>query len=57
MLLFFLIWLLYLIIGVFYLYTLVNSKNKHKEYNIIGSLVIITIWPFMLINNLIKWIL
>jgi hypothetical protein len=40
----FLIWFLYLMFGIFWLnYTV--QKNIVEEYNVIGSLIIVTVWP------------
>lgn len=43
----FLVWSLYLSIGLFWINWLVNN-NLIKEYNVIGSLFMIVIWPFLL---------
>jgi hypothetical protein len=40
----FLIWFLYLMIGILWL-THTVQKNIVKEYNVIGSLIIVTTWP------------
>jgi len=46
--------MIYLTMGLLYLCNLIYSKNNDKEYNVIGSVVVITIWPLILVNNIIK---
>jgi hypothetical protein len=46
--------MIYLTIGLLYLCNLISSKNDNKEYNVMGSIVVITIWPLILIKNIIK---
>jgi hypothetical protein len=49
----FLIWALYLILGFLWLcYTI--KKNIIKEYNVIGSLILILMWPFHVLHSKFK---
>lgn len=49
----FLVWFLYLVLGVLWLNHTVK-KDLIDEYNVIGSLIIITIWPIHLFYTKIK---
>jgi len=48
MLLAILIWVLYLTLGIFWLFYTVKN-NIIKEYNMIGSLILVTVWPIHLL--------
>jgi hypothetical protein len=51
MVLLFLIWALYLILGLFWL-KIIISRKPNREYNMIGSLFIISFWPIHVINKI-----
>lgn len=49
----FLVWFLYLTLGVLWLNHTVK-KGLINEYNVIGALIIVTIWPIHLFYTKIK---
>jgi hypothetical protein len=49
----FLVWALYLILGLFWL-KITISRKPNREYNLLGSLFIVTFWPMYVINKILN---
>jgi hypothetical protein len=53
MLIVFLVWILYVILGLFWL-KITISRKPNREYSVLGSLFIVTFWPVYLISKILN---
>lgn len=48
------IWVLYVLLGITWLYYFISKRDEEQSDNMIGSLLIVTMWPFHILYELYK---
>lgn len=54
MLVLYAIWVLYVLLGITWLYYFISKRDDEQSDNMIGSMLIVTMWPFHILYELYK---